>query len=191
MCHCRWQSSGGIPAQIWRPLLETAFTDANALTVLRSSMENTMWPTRRKLRTVVARLTAPMKSDRLGPKAMCQLGENDDHPSLSMKSGVVSRSTLSQGDSPLEMTFPAAEGPHADVMRRQECTVAPPSLRGALATEQSRVFPWRQSGLFRCAGNDGVRSGGSANLPMIDAQLATVTPPKYMRPSPGELAKAA
>jgi hypothetical protein len=89
-----------------------------------------------------------MKSDRLGPKAMCQLGENDDHPSSSMKSGVVSRSTLSQGDSPLEMTFPAAEGPHADVVRRQECTVAPPSLRGALATEQSRVFPWRQSDCF-------------------------------------------
>ncbi|MDD1531390.1 hypothetical protein C7U92_31210 [Bradyrhizobium sp. WBOS7] len=33
----------------------------------------------------------------------------------------------------------------------------PPSLRGALATKQSRSPPRKDSGLLRCARNDGVR----------------------------------
>ncbi|RXG85431.1 hypothetical protein EAS61_36180 [Bradyrhizobium zhanjiangense] len=39
-----------------------------------------------------------------------------------------------------------------------QCHPHIPSLRGALATKQSRVFPPRDSGLLRCARNDDVET---------------------------------
>src|SRR3954471_16430573 len=41
-------------------------------------------------------------------------------------------------------------------------TLSPPSLRGALATKQSRLFRRQDSGLLRCARNDG--RGGLVTL---------------------------
>ncbi|SFH91317.1 hypothetical protein SAMN04487925_1011099 [Bradyrhizobium sp. cf659] len=45
-----------------------------------------------------------------------------------------------------------------------------PSLRGALATKQSRVSPWRDSGLLRCARNDGARGQHRACSTRISAR---------------------
>ena len=54
-----------------------------------------------------------------------------------------------------------------------------PSLRGALATKQSRVFPRKDSGLLRYARNDGVEAVALPEFVLASAQSVWRMPAKY------------
>ncbi|OSJ34332.1 hypothetical protein BSZ19_12605 [Bradyrhizobium japonicum] len=58
-------------------------------------------------------------------------------------------------------------------------------MRGALATKQSRLRPWKDSGLLRCARNDGVEA--AIPRPFIFPRLQFVSRPPHRFHVPGPI----